>query len=93
MAPPRGHPRWGGRTKGRPNHVTTEAREKILRALDDLGGVAYLVQQGRENPQAFMSLLGRTLPRDMNVAIGTSLEDLLAKARRPDPPATVPPPA
>jgi hypothetical protein len=32
MAPPKGHPRYGGRAKGKPNKVTTEARV-IFQAL------------------------------------------------------------
>jgi hypothetical protein len=32
-------------------------REMILGALDDAGGQAYLAEQARENPVAFMALL------------------------------------
>ena len=36
----------------------------ILGALDDAGGQAYLTEQARENPVAFMALLARLLPRE-----------------------------
>jgi hypothetical protein len=36
----------------------------ILGALDDAGGQDYLAEQARENPIAFLTLLGRVLPRE-----------------------------
>jgi len=52
----------GGRKPGTPNKLTTTVKEMILRALDTAGGETYLVQQARENPVAFMSLLGKVIP-------------------------------
>lgn len=52
----------GGRKKGTPNVLTTSLREMIMTALSSAGGVEYLVQQAHENPAAFMALLGRILP-------------------------------
>lgn len=34
----------------------------ILGALSDVGGQSYLARQAEENPNAYMSLLGRVLP-------------------------------
>lgn len=34
MAPPKGHPRYGGRTKGTKNKVTSEARQVLQLLLD-----------------------------------------------------------
>jgi hypothetical protein len=34
----------------------------ILGALDDIGGQDYLAGQARENPNAFLALVGRVLP-------------------------------
>lgn len=47
-----------------PNKETKALREMILQALDEQpgGGVAYLKIQAAENPNAFMSLLGKVLP-------------------------------
>lgn len=51
-----------GRTKGVPNRIGADVRAMILAALDSAGGETYLVQQARENPSAFMTLLGKILP-------------------------------
>lgn len=47
-----------------PNKENKALREMILQALDEQpgGGVAYLKIQASENPNAFMSLLGKVLP-------------------------------
>lgn len=54
----------GGRQKGTPNKVTGALRDMILIALNDQpgGGIEYLKIQAVENPNAFMSLLGKVLP-------------------------------
>ena len=51
-----------GRKKGTPNKVNALLKDQILQALDELGGVAYLVKLAKENPTAFSTLLGRILP-------------------------------
>jgi hypothetical protein len=38
----------------------------ILGALHELGGTQYLVEQGRANPSAFLSLVGRVLPMQVD---------------------------
>ena len=64
-----------------PNKVTKELREMILGALDDVGGQKYLRQQASENPQAFLTLVGRTLPKDINLGGGLRLEvNLIGRA-------------
>ena len=40
----------------------------ILQALDDIGGVAYLARVAEGQPSAFMSLLGRVLPTQLEHA-------------------------
>lgn len=52
----------GGRQKGTPNKVTGNVREMVLRALDKAGGEEYLLQQAKDNPNAFMALVGKVLP-------------------------------
>src|SRR3954468_2972614 len=61
MAGPRAA-KTGGRQRGTPNKMTKALKEMILGALDDAGGQAYLMQQARDNPAAFMTLLGKVLP-------------------------------
>ncbi len=46
-----------------PNKINAELKTMILEALDESGGVDYLVRQAKKkNPAAFMALLGRVLP-------------------------------
>lgn len=56
-----------GRPKGKPNKVTHDLRQMVLAALDKAGGQAYLQKQANENPVAFMSMLGKCIPKDINV--------------------------
>lgn len=82
MARPKGSPKFGGRPKGGRNKVTVELRTMIEGALSDVGGQAYLVLQAHENPKAFLALVGKLIPRDLNVSgeIRHTLEDLIANA-------------
>ena len=41
----------------------------IRGALDEAGGQAYLVQQAKDNPTAFLALVGKILPKDINAKI------------------------
>ena len=61
MAGP-GRPKTGGRKKGVGNRYTNQLKDMILQALDESGGVQYLKRQAEENPNAFMGLVGKTLP-------------------------------
>lgn len=58
-----------GRVAGTPNKVTKEIKDMIQGALEQAGGQAYLYQQALENPAAFMSLLGKILPKDVKAEI------------------------
>lgn len=66
----------GGRVKGTPNKTTATLKEAILLAAEAAGGkdglVSYLTQQASEEPVAFMGLLGKVLPMqvDANVSGG-----------------------
>lgn len=63
-----------GRKAGVPNKITADLKAMIDGALRAAGGQEYLEKQAVENPVAFMSLLGKTLPKDMKI-------DLLGKLR------------
>lgn len=63
----------GGRKKGTPNKITGDLREMVLGALSDAGGQAYLHKQAQESPTAFLSLLGKCLPKEITGADGASL--------------------
>jgi hypothetical protein len=62
MARPKGQPKSGGRQKGTPNKFSGELKDMILRALSTAGGETYLVKQAKDNPNAFMTLVGKVLP-------------------------------
>jgi hypothetical protein len=54
--------RRGGRQKGVPNKVTGALKDMILGALNEAGGMDYLVEQADANPTAFLTLVGKVLP-------------------------------
>lgn len=61
----RNRKKTGGRAKGTPNKTTALLKEAVLQAAADAhneGMVGYLTQQAKDNPVAFMSLLGKVLP-------------------------------
>ena len=54
--------RFGGRQKGSLNKTTATLKEMILASLDEAGGQAYLLEQAKLNPSAYMTLIGKVLP-------------------------------
>ncbi len=60
----KGKEKGPGRPKGTPNKVTAQLKEMILEALDDAGGVNYLVSKANDprTASAFLSLIGKVLP-------------------------------
>lgn len=77
-----------GRPKGALNKNTRELKDMIHEALENKGGAAYLERQADENPAAFLSLVGKLLPRDVrgaheiSVSGGNLLENREAAGRR-----------
>lgn len=62
----------GASRKGRPNKTTKELKDMILGALDKAGGEEYLAKQALMNPSAFMSLIGKVLPRDISAKVSNA---------------------
>lgn len=59
----------GGRPKGQPNRLTRTMKEAIEKAFDNVGGPAYLEKMANgtaTDRQAFMALIGRLLPMQVN---------------------------
>ncbi len=64
--------RGKGRPKGALNKTTALLRDAVLKAAEDAGDgslVDYLAKQAKDNPNAFLSLLGRVLPLQINADI------------------------
>lgn len=59
----RGGPRKGaGRPKGSVDKGNRLIREMIVQALDQVGGIEYLAQTAASHPAAFLSLIGKVMP-------------------------------
>jgi hypothetical protein len=68
-----------GRKKGVPNKTTAAIKDMIVQALDKAGGVDYLERQSRENPAAFMTLVGKVLPMQVTGEDGAALQIVINK--------------
>lgn len=55
-----------GRPKGSANKATKAIKEMVIQALDKAGGVDYLITQSRDNPTAFLTLVGKIIPLQVN---------------------------
>lgn len=55
-------PQGAGRPPGKLNKTTTELRNMITDAVDQLGGVTYLMAIGATEPALLLGLLGKVLP-------------------------------
>lgn len=58
----------GGRKKGTQNKITRDLKEMVMGALDKAGGAAYLLAQAKDNPNAFLTLVGKFATQDIKVA-------------------------
>jgi hypothetical protein len=63
----KGAPKSGGRVKGTPNKVTADLRDMIRNALEKKGGQEWLEAQMDANPVAFMSLISKIIPAEVNL--------------------------
>ena len=55
----------GGRAKGVPNKLTRTIKAAIEQAFADVGGAKYLARMAEEQPVAFMTLLGKVIPTQL----------------------------
>lgn len=58
-----------GRPKGVPNKLTRTVKEAIEAAFQGVGGAEFLMQQAQENPVAFMTLLGKIIPSQVQAEV------------------------
>lgn len=61
--------RRGGRKKGTPNKLSIELRQEILDTLKAAGGKQYLLRLARNQPELFVPLLGKCIPREIKAEI------------------------
>lgn len=69
MAFVKGQQKKGGKKKGTPNKKTALLKEMILTALDEAGGIDYLKRQARNEPVAFLGLIGKILPKEIDANV------------------------
>lgn len=69
-----GRRQGAGRKAGVPNKINRDIKAMIEGALEKAGGESYLLEQAMNNPQAFMSLLGKIIPRDMKVELSGAVD-------------------
>lgn len=68
----RGGKRVGaGRPKGVPNKLTKTIKEAIEVAFHQVGGHEYLAKMAEEQPVAFMTLLGKAMPQQIDANVTT----------------------
>lgn len=65
-----------GRKEGVPNKITSDIRNMIREALDSAGGMDYLKRQANENPVAFMGLIGKIIPKEVETTITGSVQGI-----------------
>ncbi len=71
---PKGTPKTGGGSrKGIPNKINRDIREMILGALSAVGGQKWLERQAEANPVAFMTLVGKIVPQQVDATIKREL--------------------
>lgn len=58
-----------GRKKGVPTQVTQDIRQMIKDSLEGVGGIEYLMNQAQENPVAFMGLIGKIIPKEVEAHV------------------------
>lgn len=71
-----------GRPKGSPNKVHADLRDMIIGALNGVGGMSYLEEKAVDpkTAAAFLTLVGKCLPKEVKLDANVTLTDLLRQA-------------
>jgi hypothetical protein len=84
----KGNPKTGGRQKGTLNKTSALLKDAVLEAADIAGGreglVGYLALQARENPVAFLGLLGKLIPSQIAADVTQSVARVTADMMTPE---------
>jgi len=75
-------PETAGRKKGSTNKATADIKAMISNALTLAGGESYLLRQADENPVAFMGLIGKILPKQVDVDANIAGNIAITEIRR-----------
>lgn len=70
--------------KGVPNKATQSLREMLDGALKAKGGQAWIEEQMDINPNAVLTLLGKTLPRQVDVKAEVESKGVIIMANKHD---------
>lgn len=62
-----------GRPMGAKSKPIVKIKEMVEQALSELGGVDYLVEQGRQNPAQFLTLLAKVIPHQVQTDINAQI--------------------
>lgn len=57
-----------GRKKGSVGKIGADVKAMVLQALEGVGGASYLQEQATSNPNAFLTLVGKVMPLQLNHA-------------------------
>jgi len=83
-----GKPKTGGRQKGTLNKTSALLKDAVLEAANTAGGseglVGYLRVQARENPVAFMGLLGKLVPSQISADVTQRVATVTADIMTPE---------
>ena len=77
----KGRKKTGGRRKGVQNRLTRDVKEAVINALERLGGEDWLVRLGRREARAFATLLGKTMPLQVNASRDQDPHDAARRVR------------
>ncbi len=66
---PKGAPKTGGRKAGTPNKLNATVKQAIEAAFDKVGGADYLARMAEDQPAAFMTLLGKVIPTQVEAKV------------------------
>jgi hypothetical protein len=69
-----GTTKTGGRVAGTPNKISGDLRAAIIESFEMAGGAEYLLKQSQENPTAYMSLMAKVIPKEVEMKVtGTQI--------------------
>ena len=74
----------GGSRAGVPNKVTRSLKDMLEGALKAKGGQKWIEEQMDHNPGAVLSLLGKTLPRQVDVKAEVETKGVIIMANQHD---------